>query len=142
MDTSEKYILMCEKAQEIQKLFEFRERDCCFGVFETECIEDSGIFYISRCQDDFYSTLPVTNKERVWLPRQDQLQEMVMKDSINIELNRFFVFSLEKRYNWHSDFEYPVFAAFRFDTFEQLWLAYVMKCKFSKTWSEEKQDWI
>lgn len=78
----------------------------------------------------------------VWLPRQDQLQEIIMKDSINIELNKFFVFSLEKRYNWHSDFEYPVFAVFRFDTFEQLWLAYVMKCKFNKVWSEEKQDWI
>lgn len=71
----------------------------------------------------------------VWLPRQDQLQKMV-KYSVWFEtLYRFYDWlqSKEKIHNWDSQ-------CTKFNSFEQLWLAFVMKEKFNKTWNGV--DWI
>ena len=70
----------------------------------------------------------------IWLPRQDQIQEMMIKDSINIELNKFYVFCLEKDYIGSS------LPTAEFDSFEQLWLAFYMYEKHGKVWNEDK--WI
>ena len=85
MDTSETYIKMCEKAEEIQpklayiELSEgrgkhyYRDRDWLDGDFWAKY--DKGLGYVTgvafACDDDFYSE-PEGNV--IWLPRQDQLQ--------------------------------------------------------------------
>jgi len=76
----------------------------------------------------------VWGNEVIWLPRQDQIQEMVKKDSINIELNKFYVFCLEKNYAGHN------LPTAIFSSLEQLWLAFYMYEKHNKIWNGEK--WI
>ena len=68
----------------------------------------------------------------IWLPRQDQLQEMLVfksvtqADDIYIKIERFYQFVNEVL----GDFE----------SMEQLWLAFVMKEKYGKKWGGE--DWV
>ena len=111
MDTSETYIKMCEKAVEIQKIW-----NPTFG----DWLQDE---YISIVSDE---ELARENKKKndVWLPRQDQLQEMVGCNPGNwiIWMDKFI-----------SDREY-------FYTLEQTWLAFVMKKKYGKIWNGE--DWV
>lgn len=115
MDKTDKYILMCEKAVEIQKLWEPEEGDFskwATGVYivEAEDLEE----------DD--------SKHWYWLPRQDQLQEMVEGEcgmaSIQLLLSKVSRFSKENQ-SWRS--------------IDQLWLAFVMKEKFNKIWINN--DW-
>ena len=88
----------------------------------------------------------------IWLPRQDQLQEMIEFDSLEkywvkrgIHLTNWHI--VESRLNRFYDFtmiglcrdterlsEYCV----QFTSMEQLWLAFVMKEKHSKVWDGEK----
>lgn len=119
MDTSETYVKMCEKAVEIQKL-------CPNEISEK----------------DFSAILPPSEEEEaklpkfkiicgifVWLPRQDQLQEMMIETGTNINLLHYFVSWIDNTYNLCS-----------WDSMEQLWLAFVMKERYSKVWNGE--DWV
>jgi len=115
MDTSETYVKMCEKAVEIQKYF-------------------YGLPLSKRDIHDFYKQIQgggyITN---VWLPRQDQLQEMVWKD-FKLQL---ISHALMDFYNWaQSLFD----ELDDYESMEQLWLAFVMLQKYRKTWNGE--DWI
>ena len=74
------------------------------------------------------------NKDNfIWLPRQDQLQEMVGGWTLEL-LDRFHHFCM-----WDDQFEEtrekmtPI-------SMEQLWLAFVMEEKFNKVWNGEKWD--
>lgn len=87
MDTSKKYLKMCEKAVEIQQL------------------QSTSI---------------------IWMPRQDELQDMVWlgtATSIYYQLRHITEFQMK----------------YSCQTMEQLWLAFVMKEKYNKTWNGE--DW-
>jgi hypothetical protein len=68
-------------------------------------------------------------KESIWLPRQDQLQEMVANKD-------------RRQHQWQALLDYFTMWV---DTtvkpnkgwsFEQLWLAYVMEKKYNKTWQD------
>ncbi len=68
----------------------------------------------------------------VWLPLQDQLQEMVIQPmqtiiDLVINITRFGATAYPKRCAWDS-----------FSSMEQLWLAFVMKEKHNKTWNGEE----
>ena len=126
MDTSEQYIKMCEKAGEIQGLWNPQNGDFCWHPNEGEeafgCWEfpaELSIVTISEenPQDWWLNWL--------WLPRQDQLQEMMSVDpkglvsrlmNITAALDEDFV------------------------SMEQVWLALVMKERYNKVWSEG--EWI
>ena len=128
MDTTKEYIKMCEKAKEIQKLWidktipEVSERATIFSTGE-----DYG--------------MPEWNKTAVWTPSQGQLQEIAKgiyrKDAqeikiINIMLLNDFQKWVLKRY--------PVWLIkFNFNSFEQLWLGFVMCKLYLKQWDGE--DW-
>ena len=76
-----------------------------------------------------YNPNPTRNFERehFWLPRQDQLQEMVDGGFTHQTLERF--------YQWyHSEISRNL------SSMEQLWLAFVMKEKYNKTWDGDK--WV
>jgi len=71
--------------------------------------------------------------KEIWLPRQDQLQEMVApKEDVQHLLlhfyNRVGALFNEKDKPW-----------LQFKSFEQLWLAFVMKEKYNKIWNGK--DW-
>jgi hypothetical protein len=126
MDTSKEYIKMCEKAVEIQDM---KSRTIETGDFyyqkENRSYAYKGVHIsktgIQRCP----APNPVT--WRIWLPRQDQLQGMI--DHMSVfdlmrDFNEFNDFNGDNRPYTHS-----------LNSMEHLWLAFVMKEKFNKTWN-------
>ena len=144
MDTSELYIDMCRKAVEIQKL------DLGSKIYNEDEDEEhklTSFYYLPHAHK--ISILKWDNDEghyisggyrdnqsdAVWLPRQDQLQEMVKSDEHpHWQLNDFIDSGQADYQQETSDY------AKQFTTMEQLWLAFVMKEKFNKVW--KNGDWI
>ena len=138
MDTSEQYIKMCEKATEIQ---EGKPQDGVGGSWlQGSIIVDDG-FQSER--GDFYHIVD-TEDERVcescghseryikctkstWLPRQDQLQEMMIPYGLYAFYN--FVY----RHDWR-DGDYLPDCNKVYESMEQLWLAFYMSKKHNKYW--------
>ena len=147
MDTSEQYIRMCERAEEIQKL------DCNFVhslySYSPECgtcPKHKWIEFGKYCRHcgsklkphKMYETREGDSHlgDDVWLPRQDQLQEIVLDGTSNIGrlINPFHNFAIGGESVPISP--YP----FSFTSMEQLWLAFVMKEKYGKVWTGE--EWL
>ena len=134
MDTSEKYIEMCRAAEEIQKL-KPTEADARTWFYCTEhkrFLEYNSELEYQWCGswNDWHSS---DGEERViWLPRQDQLQDLLNDDLRDIA-EGFYDYMTTEGYNY----EYPEFNDARckeFGSMEQLWLAYVMETKYGKQW--------
>jgi len=129
MDVSSEYVKMCEKAEEIQELK-----------------HGYGYDDVVLCDRYLHKDIPlVQSKGFLWLPRQDQLQEMVWKE-ITEKSNSSAVWSswdifvqcigemmhcsdCGKAYNNYD----------KFTSMEQLWLAFLMNEKYDKVWDGE--DW-
>ena len=126
MDTTLKFIEMCQKANEIQKL---AVRDSYF--WDLANFPD-GLFYI-REYDNFF-VLPPENHRSVWLPRQDQLQEMINKEYFAEMIDTLIDFS-------HIKIEKNFYYKFK-STFEKIWLEIVMLHKYDKIWNEEVEEWV
>lgn len=141
MDTSKEYLEMCKKAEEIQNLYssedEWNEGDVYARWYEYhhyEGIYPAGewiagwTFNISGFDGEYGLDHKASN--HIWLPRQDQLQEIVGlnlrkygEDKQPSILQLSFLAIIKREYS-----------------FEQLWLAYVMKEKFNKLWQEN--SWV
>ena len=169
MDTSKEFVKMCEKAEEIQAILDFKYYtiENVFAVKEKkkECIHEGEKTFISYSYDKIYCSLcgkklkeyqaefietyniKPTGLNFVWLPRQDQLQELV-KDKVrdNQKTTHAYVKGpnpegfinvclLTDFYFWQERIA-PLF----FTSMEQLWLAFVMKEKYHKIWNGE--DWV
>ena len=139
MDTSKEYIKMCEKAVEIQKL-RIKQR----GDY---LIRPPSLFIQSSVDPRDYSQLYIKNLgvaddieimklDEVWLPRQDQLQDMIEAKSYTGVLCFFNIF-IKTKYDKGSTLHNP---QFHFGSMEQLWLAFVMKEKYQKVWDGE--NWV
>jgi hypothetical protein len=63
MDTSEKYVKMCESAKEIERRWNFKNGDYIFNTVD----EEARVWFGYPSKE--YS-------EYTWLPRQDQFQEI------------------------------------------------------------------
>ena len=72
MDVSPEYVKMCKKAEEIQKDHKWESGDVPYRAMAYY-----GCFCPARC--------PFSEKGLTWLPRQDQLQEMVQTNKSLIE---------------------------------------------------------
>ncbi len=137
MDISKNYMKMCEEAEEIQRLWEFKAGDFYFAHFENS--KNPNII----CASDIigvlglYERLPHKAKY-ICLPRQDELQELVGIKTVsdfeesdllagwdegNVFVN--FLPSLTKYETW---------------SMEQLWLSFVMKKKYNKIW--DGKEWV
>lgn len=123
MDTSAEYIKMCEKAVEVQEesgVHPLMARDQNDGVIH---FWDDSVFYnymVDRERTPFIY-------HSVWLPRQDQLQEIHGSKFVNQGIQFF---------EWASEFNPDTYYLL---SWEQLWLGFVMKEKYGKTWARE--DW-
>ena len=128
-DTTETRIKMCEKAEEILKGHKWEIGDhYCYP-------EEGGAINIVLNLD-----MP-TNlfSQAVWLPRQDQLQEMVRdirEKSSGIRLRLVTAFYSWLKEDEEGEGDELSFAPRQLDynSMEQLWLAFVMKEKYNKTW--------
>ena len=108
MDCGNDYIKMCEKAEEIQGIWNHEQH---FLDRPHSYIVDNG------------------RSGWTWLPRQDQLQEMVGSDWR-------YIFS--KFMWWYTDVDIRQLEII--GSMEQLWLAFVMKEKFNKIWDGNKWE--
>ena len=121
MDTSKEYIKMCYEAKELQ------DRD--FVYFMTHPKEYVGEY---NCEHGGVMT---------WLPRQDQLQEMIKFEpweGQTTSLHRLFFKFREFVQNDDADTWWDFKGDFT--SMEQLWLAFVMKEKYNKVWNNAQ--WI
>ena len=137
MDTSEQYVKMCT-VEEIQALqptpgdrdendvkytsFYFLPKENKVAVLKWDNDEDHPI--IGDYND--------SEKGAIWLPRQDQLQEMF--GTFQECCQRLF---LEFGLLTHM---YDVADHPKFTSLEQLWLAFVIQKKFDKVWTGE--EWV
>lgn len=137
MDTSKEYIQMCNEAKEIQSKWKLDDGDY---IFSPDL--DKIIIY------DFVNTdWQGLGCFVVWLPRQDQLQETYWKEryeyiekATDCEVQDMYFDILKECYDlreWYIQEEGYDYV--HFTSMEQLWLAFVMKEKYSKIWNGE--DW-
>jgi hypothetical protein len=117
---------MCEKAKEIQELRPIGEFNQDGDYFS---INYHGSYEINIDHDP-YGPGRRGNLE-IWLPRQDQLQEM---------LNRTIWHLQQSFHHWFLELVIPLISAYDDRTMEQLWLAFVMETKYGKVWNG--QEWV
>jgi hypothetical protein len=127
MDISSKYIRMCEGIEEIQARWQ----------------PEFGDFYVSMSLGLTSPCQPIVSElekevsylktiKAVWIPRQDQLQEMVIEDYA-MPWDLAIAFSNVLMGERSSYFE-------KFDSMEKLWLAFVMLEKYRRKWN--KGEWL
>lgn len=151
MDTTPEYVKMCEKAKEIQNnrpdSEELWENELSFAWVKED------VLWCSKCNGEAsFGTYCVScgtrlmNKEgngylcslgdaegygyNVWLPRQDQLQDMVDHDAYQYGL-------IVRLHDWVQEGNInsrDITAC----SLEQLWLAFVMKENYGKVWTGEE----
>lgn len=150
MDTSELYIDMCLKAVEIQKLDPGSK---IYDEDEDREHELTSFYYLPHAHK--ISILKWDNDEghyisggyrdnqsdAIWLPRQDQLQEMV--EGRSPYYSKFRALISDFTFHWMGNLindceDHKTLKMF--NSFEQIWLAYVMSEKFNKQWNGE--DWV
>lgn len=155
MDTSKNYILMCEKAVEIQKLHNPIAGDIYVCACNS-CLsnKNSTVNIIEPCDVDCLNKRDLSNVELhyvamvrmsevggftafynerrnsflsyIWLPRQDQLQHMVFNSLDTLSLLQCV---------WI----YVNSAKLSPSSMEELWLRYVMARNYNKEW--RVNDW-
>ncbi len=123
MDKSSAYIKMCESAKAVQKQWKPE-----FGDF----FVSMSLGLISACEpitSDLEKKVSYLKKiKAVLLPRQDQLQEMVI-EKYATPWDLAIAFS-----NLLMDDKTAYFD--NFDSMEKLWLAFIMLEKYKKKWRE------
>ncbi len=132
MDFTEKYIKMCKEAKEIQEQAK-------------KFVETHSVLYFAKIVDKSFQGIFVYPYEiylndndtahYIWLPRQDQLQEM-LKSPISQMMCLVEEIELETTDPFRKEY------FIKFETLEQLWLAFVMEKKYYKRWDEEKEKWV
>lgn len=133
MNTEKEYIEMCKQAKEIQELWKPQEGDWCLHHDDVElvCLGDEWQKPDLRPFCDFgdpadFDWYKKQIKEAFWLPRQDQLQEMIKPGlyANHPAWNVLFQF-----------YDYMKVHRKGFDSFEQAWLIFVMKANYNKVWN-------
>jgi hypothetical protein len=123
MDKSSGYIKMCESAKAVQKQWK----------------PDFGDFFVSMSLGLTSACQSITSDlekkasylktiKAVWLPRQDQLQEMVI-EKYATPWDLAIAFSnvlMDDKTSYFDDF----------DSMEKLWLVFIMREKYKKKWKE------
>ncbi|MCG2721694.1 MAG: hypothetical protein L6290_06735 [Thermodesulfovibrionales bacterium] len=127
MDQSSDYIKMCESARVIQKQWKPE-----FGDF----FVSMSLGLTSPCQpivsDPEKKVAYLKTIKAVWLPRQDQLQEMVI-EKYATPWDLAIAFSNVLMGDNASYFD-------NFDSMEKLWLAFIMLEKRRKKWKDG--EWV
>ena len=145
MDKSKEFVKMCQEAEEIQKLKPFDE-DCGFHNRKENIHISNANFYEQHLEKDKFNHYK--NSIKIWLPRQDQLQEMVKGNWIQRQVRFYdFIFITAKEccvscFNaqnfkdsgkFYEEAERVISETWK--SFEQAWLAFVMSEQYQKYWT-------
>lgn len=139
MDTSKEYLEMCSEAEEIQKLWKPQLGDVAIKVYRQFTLNDLGVVCVrDRYSEGDFFLADIVNQGAdgtsfsyppkkyfdncIWLPRQDQLQEMFGYNKCSLRLMEMF-------------YDFFVKNIKHFNSMEQLWLTFVMKEKYQKEWT-------
>jgi len=136
---TDNYIKMCEQAEKLQKSNinigkrhfnnqDFVAYNCGEGLKVYVCSEISRYWLI---------------EELIWLPTQEQLQEIYFNDNdLNFAdiFNKFFWEFFYMDNCMETDYVEPLEKTKKFHSFVELWLAFVMHEKYHKIWTGEK--WV
>lgn len=129
MDDTRQYKEMSKEAIEIQSIWIPH-----WGDFITDTEMDSLSVLMSVNFKKSYGVVNGFDKnDIIWLPRQDQLQGMVV-----IEKSEWFLTGIATydKYGFSKEIEYYG----QFDSFEKMWLCFVMEKKYNKIWNDS--DWF
>src|SRR4030067_1227944 len=134
MDLTAEYIMMCKK---LIGILPWNVEAGDFAL--NEGVWRDGIIIVNKiddmpCPPGYYQAPEDYWASTFWLPRQDQLQEMI-KDNYEFRNGKSWQMNLIKPF---CDFTYQ-FRTFEAYSYEQLWLMFVMVLKFDKTWNGK--DW-
>lgn len=122
MDTSEEYVRMCEEACDIQEGHVWVEGDFVWRGCD-EGYEKS--FMIHHSNDAYDGD--------VWLPRQDQLQDMIEQPSSFAKMAVMIEETCEVAGLGHIMIKPRYYICS--GSMERLWLGYVMKKRHGKVWT-------
>ena len=133
MDETEKWIMMCERAEEIQKRQPFLTTLYSVNIPEYDL---DGNCWLNK-----------NNKCFIWLPRQDQLQDMLKITHLTNPYNLIgFLWNVLNENETCPD-EEPCEECIKeamywrsFESLEQLWLAFIMRELYLKIWNGK--NWI
>jgi len=135
---TQSYIKMCEQADEIQKAWKPKLLDKVITkrTLTNNNYSQNAVGYIEDFEhpyDEYY----YKNYGYIYLPTQEQLQEMVVDKSFHIwgTFNNLFMTAASDPHN--RDF-YQVCS--ELSSMNELWLAFVMNEKYHKIWTGEK--WV
>ncbi len=138
MDTSDKYCQMCEQAREIQtETFRLLMPDDFIALKRNKRI--STIWREERkvLTTELYSDI------YIWLPQQDQLQDMIDCPGTLNKLAWFWEWDDESDLGKIFGFKDTDDLRFSEDiSFEMLWLLFVMYRNFNKEWNNEHTAWV
>jgi len=128
MDCSPEYIKMCD-CPEIQGKAKWLISDWTANEEDDEWLSSPICLVMPRFIKFSYDGC-------VWLPRQDQLQEMVLIGKDDAPCSRTIKFVA-----WLSVFDEELAkVCLLYGSMEQLWLAFVMKQLYNKAWSNG--EWV
>jgi len=136
MDTSETYIKMCEKAEEIQtETFRCLMPDD-YVAYRHVMPEMRGKHMVSTIWQVERGSLTTEtySVKFIWLPRQGQLQEMYRQDGeTDLEIMADFSYGILEQSDRYG-------GILRFNSMEQLWLAFCMSELHQKKWNGSEWD--
>lgn len=136
------YIKMREKAEEIQKDWKPKNGDYIYFLNSVGVIimEPSGNWSVFSDKIDLFAYSSIGNnymKDSIWLPTQEQLQEMIL-DNPNADFQPLWLLNKFKMFT--DTINIGSLGTGIEDSFNELWLAFVMKEKYNKIWNGK--DWI
>lgn len=130
---------MCKQAKELQDNWDPTTGDFIFEILQINPLR--GTVFVNEQHTAYgFTRLKVVASDKnwnmVWLPRQDQLQEILT----NVNKYHTIYDMMCDCYEFGHDFFTAMGNPPTYPTFEQLWLAFVMEIKYKKEWNGE--TWI
>lgn len=122
------YINMYEKAKEIQKLWKPELGD---RIVQKNLKTDT-VFYVGEEDINYEYCMKYAKDEYIWLPTQEQLQEMWWDKESALHLKDMF-HRFSNTLKIYADYFYLFLSP------NELWLAFIMKEKWNKIWTGK--DW-
>ena len=127
-----KYILMCQESTEIQELWKPKIGDKCFDIDDlnglgVELVGEEDVFCNS--QKDYWEGY-------IWLPRQEDLQEILLDkrgDGAGDIINDFYSFIVDNE---------PLPYVSNREAISMFWLVFIMATLYQKKWDSESKTWV
>ena len=135
---------MCEKAEEIQENWNRLPGDCVYNRILEKIIifnrptssSNYSIAYTTDGETKIMTQEEWDKNKNVWLPRQDQLQDMAWDKEYHEDNSDHLLMRFYTEIHKIPDFDWQYWGRFR--TMEQKWLAFVMKSRYNKVWINDE----